>query len=67
MTAHKLFIPAVLLFTVVFGVSCNRELCDNTCVFANDGECDDGGEGAIKDSHCEYGTDCNDCGVRTKK
>ncbi|MEM1413995.1 MAG: hypothetical protein AAGH15_03805 [Myxococcota bacterium] len=38
-------------------------LCSNTCEFANDGECDDGGAGAMFDV-CELGTDCNDCGPR---
>lgn len=40
------------------------EFCENTCVFANDGECDDGGANASSD-FCEYGTDCEDCGLRT--
>ena len=38
-------------------------VCDNSCVFANDGTCDDGGRGA-KFSGCPTGTDCNDCGLR---
>ena len=37
--------------------------CSNTCEYANDGECDDGGFGAVY-SVCSLGTDCNDCGVR---
>jgi hypothetical protein len=40
------------------------EFCENTCIFANDGECDDGGSNAASD-FCEYGTDCEDCGLRT--
>ena len=39
------------------------ELCTDTCSFAGDGECDDGGEGSDF-AICEYGTDCSDCGVR---
>lgn len=39
-------------------------LCTETCSFANDGACDDGGPGA-EFSLCELGTDCTDCGSRT--
>ena len=38
-------------------------LCTNTCRFPNDGDCDDGGPGAVY-SLCTYGTDCGDCGTR---
>lgn len=41
-------------------------LCTNsvaTCLFVNDGECDDGGDGSIGSS-CTFGTDCADCGPR---
>ena len=34
--------------------------CSNTCNYANDGECDDGGPGA-EYSECQLGTDCADC------
>ena len=37
--------------------------CNNTCAYANDGDCDDGGDGSDY-SLCEYGSDCNDCGPR---
>ena len=37
--------------------------CDNTCAWAFDGECDDGGEFADY-SICDLGTDCDDCGGR---
>jgi len=37
--------------------------CTNTCHYANNGECDDGGSGSHYDD-CELGTDCNDCGQR---
>ena len=39
-------------------------MCDNTCWFASDDDCDDGGPGAGSASICSYGTDCDDCGVR---
>jgi len=39
------------------------ELCTNTCEYAGDGECDDGGTGSDF-AICEYGTDCDDCGAR---
>jgi hypothetical protein len=35
--------------------------CDNSCRFANNGECDDGREGSDTDV-CSPGTDCSDCG-----
>ncbi|MCB9507577.1 MAG: hypothetical protein H6700_07815 [Myxococcales bacterium] len=38
-------------------------LCTNTCEYAGDTDCDDGGPGADYDV-CAYGTDCADCGPR---
>jgi hypothetical protein len=38
-------------------------LCDDTCRFQSDGECDDGGPGSLY-SLCDYGSDCTDCGPR---
>ena len=35
----------------------------NSCRYANDGECDDGGPEADS-SICTYGSDCSDCGLR---
>ncbi len=40
------------------------EVCSNTCQYANDGECDDGGPGAEYNA-CAFGSDCGDCGVRS--
>ena len=37
--------------------------CLNTCMYANDGSCDDGGSGA-EFTNCPLGTDCFDCGSR---
>ena len=37
--------------------------CSDTCDYPGDGECDDGGEGAVTGA-CSYGTDCTDCGTR---
>ncbi|MEM7608787.1 MAG: hypothetical protein AAF411_25855 [Myxococcota bacterium] len=45
------------------GIGPGGSLCSNTCDFPGDGECDDGGEGAIT-SFCAFGTDCIDCGPR---
>ncbi len=39
------------------------EICYNYCTWSFDGECDDGGPGAVT-GLCEYGTDCADCGPR---
>lgn len=38
--------------------------CDNSCEYAGDGQCDDGGLGSAH-PFCQLGTDCDDCGVRT--
>ena len=53
------------------GGSTARTLCSDTCgppgdpgVWAGDGECDDGGEGAAN-AVCALGTDCRDCGPRS--
>ena len=46
------------------GPSFLRAVCDNTCNFAGDGQCDDGGLGSAH-PFCQLGTDCDDCGVRT--
>jgi hypothetical protein len=40
-------------------------LCTNTCIYANDTECDDGGDASAITQLCTLGTDCNDCGART--
>ncbi len=38
-------------------------LCTDSCRWAHDDECDDGGPGADFNV-CAYGTDCADCGTR---
>ena len=40
-----------------------HHVCDDLCSVANDGDCDDGGDGAEYDS-CPAGSDCTDCGTR---
>ena len=42
------------------------ETDSNTCAFAFDGFCDDGGEGSFSDS-CQLGTDLADCGQRFRQ
>lgn len=39
-------------------------ICQNSCRWDDDGECDDGGHGAMT-RLCAFGTDCADCGVRS--
>ena len=39
---------------------CLQKVNDNSCRYANDGECDDGSEGDTP--YCALGTDANDCG-----
>jgi len=41
------------------------ELCTDSCVYAGDAECDDGGPNALPDVFCSFGTDCTDCGPRS--
>jgi len=41
----------------------DRPGCSDTCAYAFDGVCDDGGPGSTY-SVCELGTDCGDCGPR---
>jgi hypothetical protein len=38
-------------------------ICENSCLFAFDRHCDDGGSGH-QDRSCKLGTDCADCGPR---
>jgi hypothetical protein len=38
-------------------------ICENTCRFPSDAQCDDGGYGS-QYSFCDIGTDCLDCGLR---
>lgn len=38
-------------------------VCEETCAYSDDGQCDDGGPGSGF-SICDLGTDCLDCGVR---
>lgn len=42
---------------------CETVTCLNTCLFAGDGQCDDGGTGSDF-GLCQLGTDCQDCGRR---
>lgn len=44
-------------------VKFSDEECNDTCIFADDGRCDDGGAGSVS-SACDLGTDCKDCGPR---
>ena len=41
----------------------DADICFDTCQFANDGVCDDGGSGSAF-FECDFGTDCSDCGPR---
>ena len=40
-----------------------EEQCSDTCNYASDGDCDDGGSGS-EYSICSEGSDCVDCGLR---
>lgn len=57
-----LFAFSIALTCMTF-TSCSKTLCDDSCPFANDGVCDDGGDDAVNHV-CQFGTDCADCGER---
>ncbi|MBX3248350.1 MAG: hypothetical protein KF901_14315 [Myxococcales bacterium] len=64
-TSGHLWGPLVCVATLwTFGAEAVVAQCTNTCTYAFDGDCDDGGPGADY-SLCEYGTDCDDCGPRS--
>jgi hypothetical protein len=41
----------------------DTSLCNDSCQYDGDGDCDDGGPGSDFD-YCDYGSDCTDCGTR---
>ena len=47
-------------------VSTPRSHCVDSCSFASDGRCEDGGPRSVA-SYCELGSDCSDCGSRQMK
>ena len=53
---------ALLFFLQLSGTV--GQTCSNTCNWASDGDCDDGGPGA-QYAACSLGTDCVDCGSRS--
>lgn len=40
-------------------------ICENSCAYRNDGQCDDGGS-ITASNLCTLGSDCADCGPRTR-
>ena len=60
-SAPQLARTLLLALTVGFAIA---QTCTETCTYASDGDCDDGGPGAAY-SKCSLGTDCADCGPRT--
>jgi|GEM_PF-2561296 len=60
----KKSIYTLVLFSALASLSsCVKNVCDNSCAYAYDGTCDDGGSGSSW-SVCDCGTDCYDCGDR---
>lgn len=53
----------ICMDTVTFSATVESGMCENTCEWAGDGYCDDGGSNSSF-SVCELGTDCADCGIR---
>ncbi|MEX2596148.1 MAG: hypothetical protein WEC59_04390 [Salibacteraceae bacterium] len=74
----KIHLHSLVFVLVTFLMSCQKEedlepkeldlltnvFCEDTCVFSNDGDCDDGSFDSTSD-FCSVGTDCSDCGERT--
>jgi serine/threonine protein kinase len=56
------WLARVLFLTLMVGFA-SAQTCTQTCMYASDGACDDGGPGA-KYSYCSLSTDCTDCGPR---
>lgn len=70
----KLALPLQLILLTPLLVHCvdsetsssgqsSGQLCTNSCEYADDGFCDDGGEDSDYDE-CALGSDCRDCGPR---
>ena len=55
----------VIFVLVQHAIPTAAVVCANTCNFASDGLCDDGGPGSETAGSCSYGTDCVDCGARS--
>lgn len=54
---NTILVIAIITLATSFS-NCSKKStanCNNTCIYANDGECDEG-------TYCDMGTDCNDCG-----
>lgn len=54
----------VRLETISSSTSNVSQICEDSCTFANDNECDDGGVNS-QYSVCAFGSDCSDCGIRS--
>ena len=59
---RKLVLLSLLLLSGVSPAS--GQSCSNTCNYASDGDCDDGGPGS-EYTNCNGGSDCVDCGSRS--
>ena len=59
-------VSAILLLFATRGQAQVQDVlsgCEDTCAFAGDDECDDGGPNSFL-AACRLGTDCSDCGSR---
>jgi outer membrane protein assembly factor BamB len=50
---------------MLFVAALSGGICENSCSYRNDGQCDDGGS-ITASNLCSLGTDCADCGPRTR-
>jgi hypothetical protein len=57
----RTLMAAAMLLTM--GGFAQASVCGETCLYAADGDCDDGGPG-YEYTSCAYGSDCTDCGPR---
>lgn len=60
-TRHSILLLAVLATGCLRLPHADDPDCSDTCRYARDGECDDGGPDALYDV-CALGSDCSDCG-----
>lgn len=56
----------VAISTTTAAAAANQCVCDDSCEWMTDGECDDGMPGSTGKT-CAPGTDCSDCGSSTRK
>ncbi|MBW2462404.1 MAG: hypothetical protein JRH11_12220 [Deltaproteobacteria bacterium] len=62
-SAFELHVDTACSEIAACSLSAPEPLCNDSCEYSGDDDCDDGGSGSDYDL-CELGTDCEDCGTR---